>query len=190
MEQSITTQSLPEGLTIRALRVADAEQLHALEQQPAMLNGHPSAPYRTLGETREWIERIAAPGAVIAAMAGDILVGFAELLPGTARRAHTAKIAIGVHDAWHGRGIGKAMMAELLDLADNWLGLRRVELYVFTDNQPALALYRKYGFEVEALQRGATLRDGVLIDCYFMARLREPMPFATDPDNEHEKREG
>jgi putative acetyltransferase len=42
---------------------------------------------------------------------------------------------------------------------------------------------------VEALPRGAALRDGVLIDCYFMARLREPMPFAMDQNNEHEQRE-
>jgi putative acetyltransferase len=77
----------------------------------------------------------------------------------------------------------------MLDLADQWLGLRRVELNVFTDNQAAIALYRKYGFEVEATHRGAALRDGVLIDCYFMARLREPMPFATDQNNEHEQRE-
>lgn len=189
MDKNTTARSLPEEFTLRALRVADAAQLHALVQQPAMLRGHPSAPYPTLERTREGIEKIASPELAIAAMVGDILVGFGQLMPGKLRRAHTAMIALGVHEAWHGRGVGRALVAEMLDLADNWLGLRRVELYVFTDNHPAIALYRKYGFEVEALHRGAALRDGVLIDCYFMARLREPMPFATDQNNEHEQRE-
>jgi putative acetyltransferase len=160
------------------LRAADAEQLHALEQQPAMLHGNPGAPYRTLGQTREWIGKIAAPEVGISALAGDILVGFGVLMPGKLRRAHMARLALGVHEAWHGQGIGQALMAELLDLADNWLGLRRVELKVFVDNEPAIALYRKYGFEVEVLQRASALRDGVLIDGYLMARLSEPMPFA------------
>jgi putative acetyltransferase len=189
MDKNATSESGPEQVTLRALRVADAAQFHALVQQPAMLRGHPSAPYPTLEKTREGIQKIAAPEVAIAAMSGDILVGFGQLAPGKARRAHAAMIALGVHEAWHGRGIGKALVADMLDLADNWLGLRRVELFVFTDNHPAIALYRKFGFEVEALHRGASLRDGVLIDCYFMARLREPMPFATDQNNEHEQRE-
>lgn len=144
-----------------------------------MLHGNPGAPYRTLAETREWIGKIVAPEVPISALVGDILVGFGVLWPGKGRRAHTARIALGVHEAWHGQRIGHALMAELLDLADNWLGLRRVELKVFVDNERAIALYRKCGFEVEALQRASALRDGVLIDGYLMARLREPMPFAT-----------
>lgn len=143
-----------------------------------MLHGNPGAPYRTLAQTREWIGKIAASEVAISALAGDILVGFGVLSPGKLRRAHTARLALGVHEAWHGLGIGQALMAELLDLADNWLGLRRVELKVFVDNERAIALYRKYGFEVEAVQRASALRDGVLIDGYLMARLREPMPFA------------
>src|ERR1700677_4507933 len=123
METTITRKSLPEGFTLRALRVADAAQLHALDQQPAMLRGHPIEPYRSLEKTREGIEKIASPEVAIAAVVGDILVGFGQLLPGKLRRAHTAKIALGVHEAWHGHGIGNALVAEMLDLADNWLGL-------------------------------------------------------------------
>jgi putative acetyltransferase len=189
MGQNITPPSPSERFTLRALGVADAEQLHALELQPAMLHGNPSAPYPTLEKTRTRLAKVPSPGVAIAAVSGDILIGFGEMIRGTLRRAHTAKIAVGVHEAWHGRGVGSALIAEMLDLADHWLGLRRVELNVFTDNLPALALYRKYGFEVEATHRAAALRDGLLIDSYFMARLREPMPFATDQNNEHEQRE-
>ena len=177
MDKNIPAKPLPEEFALRALCVADAAQLHALELQPAMLRGHPNPPYPTLERTREEIEKIASSQVAIAAMVGDILVGFGRLTPGTLRRAHAAMISLGVHEAWHGQGIGNAVVAEMLDLADNWLGLRRLELLVFADNHAALALYRKFGFEIEAHQRGAVLRRGVLIDCYFMARLREAAPW-------------
>lgn len=186
MNQDIRTKSnsgsLPEGLTLRALRVADVEQYHALQQLPAVVNGNPHVPFQTIASTREYIEELAAPEIAIAAMVGDTLVGEAELSPLKGRRAHAASLGIGVHDAWHRRGIGSALMTELIDLADNWLGLRRLELLVFADNHAALALYRKFGFEIEAHQRGAVLRRGVLIDCYFMARLREAAPWMSTPE--------
>lgn len=178
-------ESLPEGLTLRALRVADTEQFHALLQLPAAMNGNPQIPFRTIASTREYVQKLEAPDVAIAATVGDTLVGQASLRPFKGRRAHAASLGIGVHDAWHRRGIGRALMAELLDLADNWLALRRLELHVYTDNHAALALYRKFGFEVEAHQRGAVLRRGVLIDCFFMARLREPAPWLSPPQPPH-----
>jgi putative acetyltransferase len=189
MDRQIKTksnpESLPEGLTLRALRVADTEQFHALLQLPAAMNGNPQLPFRTIASTREYLEKLEAPEIAIAATVGDTLVGSASLRPFKGRRAHAASLGIGVHDAWQRRGIGYALMAELLDLADNWLGLRRVELHVYTDNHAALALYRKFGFEIEAHQRGAVLRRGVLIDCFFMARLREPAPWMSPPSAAH-----
>ncbi len=38
-------------------------------------------------------------------------------------------------------------MSEILDLADNWLMLVRIELGVFTDNEKAIKLYEKFGFK-------------------------------------------
>ena len=52
------------------------------------------------------------------------------------------------------------------------MNLRRVELTVYTDNAPALALYRKFGFETEGEMRDYAVRDGRFVDVYSMARLR------------------
>lgn len=177
-------ESLPEGLTLRALRPADAEQFHALLQLPAVADGNPHSPFKTLAQTRESMTKFDSTMRVLVAMLDDTLVGAAQLAPLQGRRAHAGVISVSVHDAWHGRGIGSRLVSEVLDLADNWLGLRRVELNLFADNRAALALYRKFGFEIEARQRGAVLRRGVLIDCYLMARLRDPaplMPASTAP---------
>ena len=77
-----------------------------------------------------------------------------------------------VHDAFTGRGVGTAMMAAALDLADNWLNLRRVELKVYADNARAIALYERFGFEREGRLRDYAWRAGAYVDSLAMARLR------------------
>jgi putative acetyltransferase len=77
-----------------------------------------------------------------------------------------------VHDAFQNRGVGSALMRAMIDLADNWLGLRRLELEVWTDNTLAIHLYEKFGFAVEGTGRQYARRAGELVDCYFMARLK------------------
>ncbi|RME41865.1 MAG: GNAT family N-acetyltransferase, partial [Caldilineae bacterium] len=68
--------------------------------------------------------------------------------------------------------VGSQLMAAAIDLADNWLNLRRLELTVYTDNEPAIRLYRKFGFEVEGTHRAYAFRDGVYVDTLAMARVR------------------
>ena len=63
-------------------------------------------------------------------------------------------------------------MEAALDLADNWLNLTRVELSVYVDNAPAIALYEKFGFEVEGTHRRFAYRGGEYVDSYSMARVR------------------
>ena len=51
-------------------------------------------------------------------------------------------------------------MKAALDLADNWLNLTRIELEVCTDNQTGIALYEKWGFEIEGTLRHFAFRGG------------------------------
>jgi putative acetyltransferase len=52
----------------------------------------------------------------------------------------------------------------------------RLELNVYVDNEPAIALYRKFGFEIEGTNRAFALRDGVYVDSHAMARLHPNPP--------------
>jgi putative acetyltransferase len=88
------------------------------------------------------------------------------------RRSHVGSIGMAVHDAYAGRGAGAALMAAVLDLADNWLQLKRIELTVYADNPRAIALYERFGFEREGLCRAFAWRDGAYADAVAMARLR------------------
>lgn len=67
---------------------------------------------------------------------------------------------------------GDALLNEILDLADHWLMLVRVELEGFSDNEGAIRLYESLGFQKEGLKRMATVRGGRYVDEYLMARLR------------------
>jgi putative acetyltransferase len=67
-------------------------------------------------------------------------------------------------------------MAALCDYADRWAGVLRIELTVYADNDVAIRLYRKFGFEVEGTSRSYALRDGVFVDALAMARLHPKPP--------------
>ncbi|WP_020583626.1 GNAT family N-acetyltransferase [Endozoicomonas elysicola] len=71
-----------------------------------------------------------------------------------------------------GQGIGSQLLEAAIELAEHWLAITRIELEVYTDNEAAVALYRKFGFEVEGTARGYAFRNGELADVYLMARVK------------------
>lgn len=157
---------------IRAACPTDAEKITALANMPGYRYGTLRLPFQTVEETRKGLEA-PNPGAkrLVAERNGQI-VGDVFLGPMLGRRRHAASIGIGVHDDFVGNGVGNALMMAILDIADNWLDLRRVELTVFVDNEKAIRLYEKNGFVKEGHLREFAFRDGQYIDAYSMARLK------------------
>ena len=163
--------------SIRRAVVADAEGLTAVYTDPAVIAGTLQLPFAS---PQLWRDRLSAPDAplmLVACTEEGTVVGNAGLHTNarTPRRAHAASIGMGVMEAHQGKGVGSKLLGALLDVADNWYGLTRIELSVYTDNVPAIALYKKFGFEMEGTFRKYSLRAGELADCYTMARLR-PRP--------------
>lgn len=165
---------------IRPTEPRDAEGFAALRRMPGVFEntlGLPSA--RVL----ESVERLSSPppglhnfSAVTTDEDGrETVIGVAGLsvMPNP-RERHVGSIGIFVHRDYQNMGVGRALMETLLDLADNWLMLVRLELSVFTDNQPAIHLYQSLGFEQEGMKRCTTIRGGTYADEYIMARLRLP----------------
>jgi putative acetyltransferase len=101
------------------------------------------------------------------------IVGMAHVATSTRpRRKHAGAIGISVHEDWQGKGVGKELMRAIVDLADNWLNLTRLELEVYADNQAAISLYERFGFDVEGRLRQHALRNGEFVDSIVMGRLR------------------
>jgi putative acetyltransferase len=88
------------------------------------------------------------------------------------RRRHAGQIGMAVRDDQQGKGIGSKLLQAAIDLADNWLNLRRLELEVFADNTAAIKLYKKFGFRIEGAMKEHAFRDGEYADTCIMARLK------------------
>jgi putative acetyltransferase len=160
------------AVTVRAARVEDVEALTILCNLPGFRHGTLQIPFKRAAEGRRWIEGLDEYETAVVAEVEGRIVGSAGLHRQKGRRLHAAGLGMGVHDDFTGRGVGTALLAALLDAADNWLDIRRVELSVFTDNAPAIALYRRFGFETEGVARAYAFRDGAYADTMMMARLR------------------
>ncbi|ABE56364.1 GCN5-related N-acetyltransferase [Shewanella denitrificans OS217] len=87
------------------------------------------------------------------------------------RRRHVATFGMGIKDKVQGLGVGSALLETVIDLADNWLNLKRIELTVYVDNERAIKLYKKFGFEIEGESKAYAFRNGHYVDAYHMARL-------------------
>ncbi len=102
------------------------------------------------------------------------IIGMAHVatFPNRPRRSHAGAIGISVHADWQGKGVGKELMRAIVNLAENWLNLKRLELEVYADNEAAIRLYERFGFEVEGRLRQHAFRDGQFVDSIVMGRIR------------------
>ncbi len=163
-------------ITIRHAEPADYAACAVIYSQPRAAAGTLQLPLQSAEFWRKHLETMAPQDRILVALGDGEVVGNLGLHPvPNVRRAHAAHIGMAVRDDWQGRGVGKALMAAAVDLADNWLGLLRLELTVYTDNAVAQRLYRSHGFVQEGTHRAYSLRGGRYVDVHAMARLH-PVP--------------
>jgi putative acetyltransferase len=161
-------------IEVRAAGLSDAE---ALTRIYADRNAYSQTLQLPLQSLEVWRKRLTTNDdtqiTLVASVAGELVGNLGLTRLTRPRRAHVGHIGMGVRDDRQGKGVGSALMQAVLDLADNWLGLRRLELRVYADNARAIALYRKFGFELEGTHRAYAIRNGVYVDSLSMARLVE-----------------
>jgi mycothiol synthase len=132
-----------EGVTIRGYRDSDADEV--IRVNAAAFAHHPeqgSMDAANLAErmAEPWFD----PAGLLVADAGDGLLAFHWT------KQHSPELGevyvVAVDPAAQGRGLGKAVTAAgLAHLASR--GVRRIILYVESDNTPAIATYSKLGFQ-------------------------------------------
>ncbi len=160
------------GVEIRHAEPEDYEALHRIFSGPRAVAGTLQLP---LPSAEMWRKRLSelrkGEYSLVACVGGEVVGELSLWTHENPRLRHTAGIGMAVRDDRRGEGIGTALMRSVLGLADNWLGLTRLELRVYTDNEAGIALYEKLGFEVEGTHRRFVFRDGRYVDAYSMARV-------------------
>jgi putative acetyltransferase len=168
-------------IKIRAIRAADAAALLLIRGDAAVLPNLLAVPFQRLADAEALFAKLTPDHHSLVAEIEGLIVGSAGMHRQAGRRAHVALLGMMVAPSWHGKGVGSALMEALIDVADRWLDLKRLELHVYADNARAVALYRKFGFEIEGRLRGYAFKDGAYVDSLAMARLNfhpplEPLP--------------
>ena len=163
------------NFTVRRAEPDDYKSIYQVWAGPKAVWGTLQLPFAS---AELWRKRLAEPPEgtfnLLACVENEI-VGQLGLhtFPNHPRRRHAGQIGMAVRDDWHGKGAGSALMRAAIDLADKWLNLTRLELDVYTDNEPAIRLYKKFGFVIEGTLVNYAYRDGQFVDTYTMARLRK-----------------
>ena len=173
-------------ITVRRSTVADAEGFARMLSNPEVFPWLLQMPFGSVEHWRVRLGENAVPGkpdVLLVAVTDDgEVVGGAGLHPvgASPRRRHAMALGMQVQPAWQRQGVGTQLLGALVDYADNWLGLLRLELEVYTDNHKAQALYKRFGFVEEGVHRCDTLRGGAYVDSLSMARLN-PAPLRGFP---------
>ena len=162
-------------IDIRHAEIDDYKAIHHIYSQPLAYAGTLQLPYVS---SEVWKQRLTdnpSDAFTLVASVEEEIVGSIGLfvIGNSLRRRHAGSIGMGIHDNWQHKGIGNALLEKAIDLSDNWLNLMRLELTVYTDNKSGVNLYKKFGFKIEGTFEKYAYRNGVYVDAYSMARIKQ-----------------
>jgi putative acetyltransferase len=168
-------QARPEDrpeVTVRGGSADDWEALHVIWSQSDVVWGTMQIPHPSADWNRNRVQERASPRfwPLVAEIEGRV-VGNAGLSRDQHNRSHVGHVGMMVHHDYQGMGVGSALLKAAIDLAQDWLGLTRIQLEVYPDNFRAVGLYEKAGFLREGLHRAFSYRDGHYVDAFVMGRL-------------------
>ena len=129
----------------------------------------------SMEDRRKWFARHGAPHPVTVAELNGSIVGWGSLSAYHARSAyrHTVENSIYVDQALQGRGIGSALLRDLIERA-RALGHHAIIAGIDGDQTASIALHAKFGFEQVGHLREVGFKFGRwLDDIYMELRLRE-----------------
>ena len=175
MERTVTLRD-DRRVHIRPLEESDREGLHGMYQSMSDDALRWSmAPY-TEETIDRWIGNLPNLISLVAVHGGGI-VGYASVHKFThPRLAGTGDLNIYIHQDYQGAGLGTALMVMLLNSA-NEHSLHRINLEVVADNETAVHLFRKFGFNVEGRRVEAyKSQDGGLYDVLLMGKTLNQGP--------------
>ena len=132
----------------------------------------------TLDDRLTWYEGRVKQGlpVLVAVDDADTVLGFASFGPFRPREGYrlTAEHSVYVDPAAQRRGIGKALLERLVDIAID-MKLHVLVGVIDGDNSASIALHEKLGFHVAGRLPEAGTKFGRWLDLVFVARVLGPM---------------
>jgi L-amino acid N-acyltransferase len=126
---------------------------------------------RSEEDQRAWIERHRGAHPAVVAVEEEVL-GFAVVSPFRDRAAYatTVEDSVYVHADHRGKGVGRALLDELLGLAAGH-GFHAVIARISSGNEPSVRLHRACGFELVGVEREVGRKHGRWLDVVELQRM-------------------
>jgi L-amino acid N-acyltransferase YncA len=107
----------------------------------------------------------------LAARAGGRLLGWASLSPVSERCAYggVAEVSVYVADDARGRGVGRALLAELVHASEE-AGIWTLQAGIFPENVASLSIHQRCGFRVVGVRQKLGRSRGVWRDVALLER--------------------
>jgi putative acetyltransferase len=151
------TEMAMDRLHVRQATVADAPRIIAGINEVCAEGGYFYTPHYV--PTPQWEAALHRPESVpdhllLVAEVGRVLVGSAQLFPLSTDQANCSVGELGIYvlAPFRGKGVGTALMREILRQASTW-DYTRIVLSVLSTNERAIRLYEKFGFATEDRRR-------------------------------------
>jgi phosphinothricin acetyltransferase len=130
---------------------------------------------RSPEERTQWMAAKGPRHPVVVAEDRGEVVGWGSLNPYNPRECyrHVADFSIYVERASRGKGVGRAMLARLIELAREH-GYHKMVLSAFPSNTGGMALYETMGFRTVGVYKEQGRLDGRWVDTIIMEKLLEP----------------
>jgi putative acetyltransferase len=165
-------------VNVRRATPADAaslvEHIRAIVSEPVRTTPLDPDEVMDVATERARVEQFASSSRAIMLVAqdGGQIVGELTIRCISPRRTlqHVASLGMSVRASHRRRGIGRALLEHGIEWCRS-IGITRLELYVFADNAPAIALYEALGFQHEGRRRQVVKLGETYIDDLVMARL-------------------
>jgi phosphinothricin acetyltransferase len=121
--------------------------------------------------SREGLARREERYPVLVAEIGGEIRGWGSLSPYNLRSGwrFVAENSVFIDHRFHGKGLGKALLAALLDRARSG-GVRKVIARISGDQLASLGLHRAMGYREVGRLREAGFKSGKWLDCVYMER--------------------
>lgn len=160
-------------IVVRAATPDDMVGMVAILDSPHVLDGTMRIPNSSAATTRESLQAHTDQRVLVAAD-GEQIVGLLVLVTHheAPRFHHVAHIdLIATHPDHQGRGVAASLLGTVIEMAEQWMAIERLELIVFTTNVRAIRLYERLGFEIEGTMRSYGFGRGRFTDAHVMARI-------------------